>query len=574
MRTLIVLLLILMAALGAPASAQETATTTTLDWIPADFAGLVRLDMTNPAETIQRLNLSYYVAAAIQPARVGAPQQRTFNDFFPLDALDTENVTFENTVLPWIGGEVVLGYRQFDDLLQVAPDDLLMVLPTEDPFAAASVLSVVVESQDFPEHETYRGASIYIGDQTSIAFTPAVVLIGAQDVLHSALDTGLGYGERLVDTPAYQAVSAAQREERTIFAYLDGDKTLEALSVALQGDTSAKPLLEALGEALGAYEVGVLETALLSGSVDGIGLNLEPDNNLQPTLRATVTLYTKEATDQPPTETEAATPDVLAMMPRSAMVVQSGADARAAFYDTLLSVPLSGFATNIVGGFLFDPSALSAPQPENLPTSDDLQAAVAGLMTALSDVRDFDLDKDLIAHLDGSYALALIPRPNNPAPLTAARYDLLLAVQTGDPEAALDGAMELVNAILAVSGGDYEETEIEESSFETIYVEPIREPLLQLGLVEDVLVVGTGSAVEQAVRADRGDNQLINTDRWQRVSQGSKPTLYVDLNAVLNTFLPAAGGPASQGIGQLGATVNSLGDGLFQIDAMVTLPAS
>ena len=139
--TKIAYILLLLLLLAAPAAAQDDVSP--LIWIPADFSGFVRLDMHNPGETINQLNLSAYVASRIQRERAiynGFPE---FSDFFPLDILDTEDVTFESQVLPWVQGEVVLAYRRFDATFGVAPD----VPP--NPFRyAVSELVLTVKSCD------------------------------------------------------------------------------------------------------------------------------------------------------------------------------------------------------------------------------------------------------------------------------------------------------------------------------------------------------------------------------------------------------------------------------------------
>lgn len=566
MRSLLLCLIILF-GVGMQVTSAQTEVSA-LDWIPAGFEGFLRVDLADPDRTLLELNLAYYAASYIQPLRVNAAQQRRLEDFFPVDFFDVEGVSFQDVILPWLSGELVAAYRAFDDRFRVSLDDLLLILPAKDSFAAAAALSRIVAEQDFAERDSYRGTPIVIGDRTAMAFTPAAVLVGPRPLLEQAIDAQAGERERLIDTEGYAATALEGRA--AVHAYIDGEAALRALSVALQGDSSATPLLEAFGDALSAYDGGAFGTALLTGAVDGLSISLGTDT-FRNTVNTTIRLKTDVASEAGPVVDDA----VLNFIPRSAMLVQSGSSANTAFYNTLLTLPLTGFTANLLGGFVANPAA-AQPAIEatpSLPTADDLKAAVDGFLTALETGRNFSVADDLVAHLDGSYAFALIPRPNDPDPLTGARYDMLLVTRVSDAAAALDGASLLAQSVFAVDARAFEDATVGDESFRTLYIEPIGVPLLQLGTVDGMLVVGTGNAVEQAVRAGRGDNRLVNVPRWQNVSRDGQPALYVDLNAVYSTFFGAqSGGAVSQGIGQLGIRVQDLGAGLYQIDATVTLP--
>ena len=563
MRNLAFLLLALVGFAVLPAAAQDDGSP--LDWVPADFEGVLQVDLSRPAETLAQLNMSYYVAAFLQPARAASTGQRGLNDYFPVDLFDTEGAAFETTVLPWLAGEFVVAYRTLDENFAVAPDDVLLVLPTDDAFAAASLLSAVTSAQDLPSRAQYGGATIFIGDQTAIAFTPGAVLVGSEPLLHAAIDAEVGASARLADTPAYAAV-AAERADWPVFAYLTGDAPLDALSVLLNGDGSAQPVLSALGNALAPYNGGSLEAALLNGDLSSVAVGLEADQ-LRGTVRARVLLQTSG--DAAPAAAGGES-NVLSYIPRNAMLVQQGGDVRAALYDALVAAPAGSYFNTMLNSGLTPPGSTTSAAPTAIPPdADAIDAAVGGLMTALSTAGSFDLESDLTAHLDGGYALALLPRPNNPAPGSGAPYDVLLIAETGDAEAAVAGATTLAQTMLAL---DDDAFSAGDDAMRTVYGAPGSEPLLQIGAVDGKLVVGTGSAVAAALRAGSGDNQLVSVARWQAVSRDAEPTLYLDLNALFSTFRPTAGGPVNVGIGQLGANVQALGDGRYQIDVIVTLP--
>ena len=128
-RTLAFLLLLVLISL--PVGAQDSSL---LDWIPADFAGYVRVDMTNAPQTLQSLNLGAFIGSVFQPTRVTTEAALTFDDVFPLSSLDVEGITFNTVILPWLGDELIVAYRTMPADYQVSSEDALLMLPTEDTF--------------------------------------------------------------------------------------------------------------------------------------------------------------------------------------------------------------------------------------------------------------------------------------------------------------------------------------------------------------------------------------------------------------------------------------------------------
>jgi hypothetical protein len=91
--------------------------------------------------------------------------------------------------------------------------------------------------------------------------------------------------------------------------------------------------------------------------------------------------------------------------------------------------------------------------------------------------------------------------------------------------------------------------------------------------MENLLVIGTGSAAQLALDAQRGDNRLIGQTRWQNLSQDDHiPYVYVDVNAFYNTFLPQAGSAAQPlPVNQVGIHSQYLGDNLFELNLLVAV---
>ncbi len=550
-----------------PLAAQDNPSTA-VDWVPATFDSLIRVDLRdNPADNssaLDSLNVAAYVASKLQPARLSFTQRLAYSDFFPLGILDTENVTFEQNVLPWVDGSVVLAYRNFGATLNVADADFLMVLPTSDTFIAADFLSAVIKAQDFPKHDTYHGASLFIGDRATVGLSPGAVLIGSRADVKAAIDAEAGTAARLIDTPAYKTVSAALPASDFLFAYVNGAQSLHAISVLLNGSDSGLGLLSALGGVIKSAQASTLEAQLLTGAVKGIGLSMSV-NNLNRTVHAQAAVY---ADAHPAAKFD---PTVLQVVPRSALFVQSGADARSAFNDALRLLPLSSYISNFLGGFI--PAGQNAPPAPPTPTGADIQAAVDGFVGALKGVGSFDLDGDLTAHLGGSYVVAVIPRPNNPTPLTGAPFDVLIAARVTDGDAAVQGATTLAQIALGLPAANFKPTQIEGASFNSAVVAATGDTLFSVGSVDNLLIAGTGDAAVEAMRARKGDNQLVKVDRWQKVS-GDSPLLYVDLNAVYNLLLPSAGAATPSGIGQLGINMKDGGSGVTIFDILANIPTA
>lgn len=555
---LLILLLI------SPTSAQENLTSE--NWIPADFAGFLKLNLES-GNTLLGLNMAAFVASFIQPSRFAFEAIQSLDAIIPLAQLDVEDASFNRDILPWLGNDILLAYKQFGNDLIVDDRDLLLILPSRDALQSASSFRRILENQDLLERETYRGMTLYLADKSTIAFTPQAVIIGETEIVKSVLDLQVGVGERLVDTEAYQAIRSVS-QDGMVSAYINGSEAMRIFSFLMSGGESTLPLFKALGEALGAHRgAASFEQIMLGDSLDGVGVSLRPDTLRMGAMHATVTLYDADRPEAVAVgEFNAA---ALNMIPQNAMIVQDGSDAAGAVYDLLYALPLTNFAGRVLGGFPVRESAGSASGSISEPTRDNIEQAVSGVLAALDRVAGFDLQDRLLQYLSGSYAVALIPRPNNPNPLNLP-YDVIVIAEVNDDEAALDGLALLTRAVLGL--GALESITIGDLDFQTVEVETSVEPALSMGVVDHMLVVATGSALESMLDARRGDNRLISRPRWQAVSKEAIPNLYVDIPAVYNTFFPQAGGTSLQRISQLGAKTTYLGDGLYRVDVQVILP--
>jgi hypothetical protein len=560
-RVLWVLVILALGILPVQAQADDGP----LGWIPADFAGVVRLNVSS-ADTLTALNIATFAASFIQPQRVQFQPIQNLDSVIPLTELDVDDASYGQDVFPWLGDEIILTWRSFGPNLRGA--DRVLVLPTRDVLQSASSFSRILGAQDILQQQDYRGTTLYLADKTTIAFTPQAVLVGAADTVKMLLDVRAGEGARLVDQQAYRMATQDVPARAIASGYMDGDRVLPALSVLLKGDESALPILRDMNEVLGSYRRDVsLEQLVLNNALDGVGFALWADTLRREAVHVHLKLYDEDYTAAP--GEAALNPAVLDLLPQNAMLVQSGTNAQGAAYDLLTALPLANFASQVIGAFPVQPTTAAASGALRVPTADDIAQVLGSLLMTLNRQANFDLDHDLLRHLTGSYAAALLPRPNDPlAPLNLP-YDLLLIAAVDDPDRTLDNAARLIGILLAQD--ELETLDVGGLNFRVVRHND--DPVLWLGTVDDLLVVATGSALDLALDARRGDDRLVNRERWQKVSDDGVPHFYVDIPAMYGTFFPQMAGPQLQQIRQLGAQTKYLGDGLFEMRLTVTLPS-
>jgi hypothetical protein len=165
--------------------------------------------------------------------------------------------------------------------------------------------------------------------------------------------------------------------------------------------------------------------------------------------------------------------------------------------------------------------------------------------------------------------VVLLPRPNNPLPFFNTPYDVLIMAEVEDGQAALDGLTLLMRVILGL--GELDTMPVEDATFNVLRP-PGGDPLVSMGVLDDMLIIASGDALRLALDARRGDNRLISRPRWESISRDHMPQFYVDIPAFYSTFLPLPGGAPVRQIDQLGAWTTYLGDGLYQVHVIVTLP--
>lgn len=566
---LIAIFTLTLLGLVLPAAAQNAPSAVNL--VPSDFAGFIRLNTQDARVPLQGMNEALLAAAILQPTRVELGDAAgVYFDFIPFAPLfDVEDATFAGNIFPWLGDELVLAYRNFDGALQADLDDMLIILATQDMLGAVSALGDIIRAQDLADKEVYRAVTIFLGDKTNIALTENAVLIGPLPLIKSALDVQAGEAPALTEQPAYQAVQAASPEDAFATAYITKDYILPAVNGLLNGDSDSQALLQAFGGAL-ALERHTLERLLLDGGFDAAAVSLVRDR-LGRDIQASAVFHSANSDDTIPSVT-AVDPALLDMIPHNALLVHSGTDFQGFINDALTALPFSNFASQVLAGLPFS-TAGTASEIVSVPAAADIQTAVKSFVDTLKSLNGYDVQNDLLAHLNGSYALALLPRPNDRLPLLNTPFDLLLVGQVDDGEASSKGVITLLETVLDVQTGEAETV----GDWSLTPLSNGADLIFTIGYQDERLLVASGKAAGLALDAERGDNRFINLPAWQQFAQDSTPSLYVDAFVFYNTFFPlemlTGGFVVSESNRQrLAASTHIDADGLYHLDLTVTLP--
>ncbi|MCY4527018.1 MAG: DUF3352 domain-containing protein [Anaerolineaceae bacterium] len=554
--------------LAAPLVAQAPDPTASSDpraFLPADVDAWLRLDL-DDSDALTALNIAARSAALLQPARPGLQTLQGLEQALPLQQLDTEALpVFARDFAPWLDDELLLAWRADAD----DPNPLL-ILPTQDLLQALGSFSDILDEQDLLQRDQHQGQRLWLADRSSIAFTPGAVLVGPEALVRSALDAQAGDAPGLLANASGMAPrnSDSIAPGEILSGWLRGTQSARALAALLSGSEGAEPLLAAFGQALQALDGdSTLQQLAPGGEAQALTFSLETDRPRLNELRLSLTLYGDDDALPAP---QAFNPAVLQPVPRSAMLVASGNDVRQVTFNLLAALPFSGFGAELLGAFGVGQTPGAASGLLTAPDADTIGAIVNGWLMALWDQASFDLELDLLRRLNGSFSLALLPRPNDPLPPLNTAWDLLLVAEVDDGQAVINALDRLVSLTLDARGlaGD----PADESLRRMLPGDDFVEPPLPVWLDDGLLLLGTGAAPQAMERALRGDDRLIDRARWQTLAQDGPPQLYVDVAPLYATFLPAAAGPQLQQLRQLGLRSHSPAAGRQQVDITLTLP--
>ncbi len=558
-----------------PAAAQDAVSlsTSATDFVPDSFAGFITVQTTDLDATLISLNEALRSAKLLQPQRVNSSLDSvlSYYDFIPFGQwFDLELADFAGIVRPWLGRDLVIGYRNFDAGLKAGWGDILLILSNTDVLNATSRLEKVLKGQDLPNRETYRGITIYGGDKAAFAMTVPAVFVGPVDLIKAALDVQAGAAASLTASPLYHTVHAAQPADSFVSAYVTGPYLVSAVNGLLNGDPFSAPVLRAFGGALNlGQEQANFSQLLLNGGFDAAEINLVRAKNGQ-TVTAHALFHPAQAADL---TTIPVDPALLDMMPRNAMLVHSGTDFRAFVGDAITALPVANFASQLIGGLPFVTAGSFQNDLVTDPQSADIQLAVDTFINALKQVNNIDVHKDLLDHLNGGYALAVLPRPNFRLPRLNVPFDFILVGNVDNGPATQESVVKLLTMFFDLQSSDQQV--IGDWTFKTVLLG--RNPIFQVGFQRNRVMVATSYAASYAMDAQRGDNRLVDMDRWKQFPDSARPDLYMDLFVFYNTFFPRfilQGGVTvtAQRRERVMLTSQYRDDGLFQLKLTATVP--
>lgn len=538
-----------------------------VSWLPAEIDGAFVVPMGDPDGTERALNILLFFGTLLQPERIQFTTRLPLDDLFPLELFDVEGDVWADHIAPWVRGAMVIGYGAAGQ----GGDDVVYLLPTDDAFAAASALSPLLQGQDFLQGDTYRDIRLYQGDRATLAFAPEALILGSDATVRAVLDVRAGEAPGLAGDARFTAIrdgTAASLPDAGTLFYLQDDGAADALPLLLDSEPEAADLLAAIVQTAVGFTGDAGPTgALLSGAIDAVGVRLRPDLNLVSDLRVTAMVHLAESVVEADAPTAPAN-DLLAYIPRAAVMVGQGDDPATALAGAFAALPAANFAPLLLAAF---PVGQTPGSQGLLPLPDGatLQSAAIGMADALADAGVSITD--VLALFDGPYAAALIARPNDPTPALNSRVDVLFAAPVSDGPAAIAALTAAID--LVVGEGLFSDERVEGVATRTIAMEG--EPVIRMGLDDDVLLVGTGRAVDQALRAQQGDNQLIAQPRWELVSGPlgleTAPNVYIDLAAFYSVFQPGPGGALPVEFAALGMASHAAGDGFYAIDIVMHL---
>jgi len=570
---LLITALFCLMALVMPAAAQDKTSQSATDFVPDSFAAFITIKTTDLNLTLQSLNEALHAATLLQPTRVHSSinDRLGYYDFIPFGTwFDLEQQDFAGIVSPWLGQDMVIAYSKFDAGLAARSNDILLILSSTNVLDASSRIEKVLKGQDLPNRETYRGITIYEGDKAAFAMTTPAVFIGPVDLIKAALDVQAGTAATLTADPTYRSVHAAQPADTFVSAYVSGPYMMAAVNGLLNGDPFSAPVLKAFGGALGTgAEKTNFSQLLLNGGIDAAEVNLVRGKAGQ-TVTATAIFHPTQPTDL---TTKVVDPLILQMMPREALLVHSGTDFRAFVGDAITALPVSNFASQLIGGLPFVTAGSFQNNFVTDPKPDDIKLAVASFMTSLKQISNLDVQKDLLDHLQGDYALALLPRPNFRLPILNVPFDFILVGQVDNGAKTQDSIVKLLTTVFALQSSGQQV--VGDWTFTTMGLG--RDAIFQIGYQRNMIMVATSGSASLALDAAKGDNRLVNMDRWKQFPDTQRPDMYLDAFVFYNTFFPQFllnGGVvvSAQRRERVMLTSQSRDDGLFQLNLTATVP--
>jgi hypothetical protein len=172
----------------------------------------------------------------------------------------------------------------------------------------------------------------------------------------------------------------------------------------------------------------------------------------------------------------------------------------------------------------------------------DLGSAFDESIASLDEQLGFSVEDDLLANLDGEFAIAILPSSDGPLASQDIALGLALLFETSNPsglEPVLSGIADLAAEELGLAP---EAVDLDGTEFFQVGAPFIGE-LIAYGLVDDLFMITTSARTAGDVLAD-GPALPDDADYravWQTIPEGMNPILYVNLAGLLGSIREGMG---------------------------------
>ena len=348
-----------------------------------------------------------------------------------------------------------------------------------------------------------------------VAFNGEIMIIGGNIIdVQTALDTANGDAEALADLDPFNQVLTEMPEQAISFTYYDNSQVMSALGQSyLEGFYRLSPALAASAEA--EYFGGISVWAAADGfRVDSVSIPAEGSDLSALVPDGVVTFH-----ERVPAETSVFFGSV---------VPEGTWDAVAISVAQAINAGMSG----------------EQPQAQSF---DEMfsEEAIQQQLDQAEQILGFDLVDDFFGQFGGESAFALtFP---NLMTMGSLSVDTVLVTELEDPATVAESAERLVRLLSSMAGDEMPVT-TREIGDDTLYVigdpETTGVPTIEFGVVEDYLVLGSGTGVNGFLESV--ENPLSEDEQFTDVlgllgGEDYYQVAFVDLTDILPTVMALSG---------------------------------
>ena len=421
-----------------------------------------------------------------------------------LDSLDQElgdEISFSEDILSWVGQYVGVGIYdfQFTDSGDVETAEFIFAAAIRDR-AAAEAFSRVLQQRVTDEiggalqTSDYGGATIYFApsfQEDGIAFTiqRGMFLISTSaDNLRASIDAMTG--ESFMDTEDFRNLSGELPDGGLIKAFVRSSLV----------DSFTEQINTGLVAGFGTSSSFLWEVGALSFSFVPEGLRLD-----------TVVIFDREAAGEVQQQVIDSFSEAVSI------------DARVP-QNTLLLLAGRRLDLNF---------AMMKAQFRDADQGQDFEEA----MNAFADEFGFHPETDLLAHLDGEYAIALVPSTDGFLAANDINLGLELLFETSNPAGLAPVLEALERLFVSELGVSPDSIEIDGQVIQQV-ADPFGGEFLAYALTEDLLLLTTSARLAGDVISGGSslrDNPTYQA-AWESFPGGIRPVLYLDVENLAGTI--------------------------------------